>query len=77
MVMSVDQMILVAQRQPKSLRFRAVEVTVVGFPRKTWNESVKKDIFERGVSDADPQARLVWMSCPVNNSQLLRTPDMG
>ncbi len=43
-----------------------------GRPRKTWNFCVKKDILERGLSEADPKARLVWSSA-VNASRLLPT----
>ena len=47
-----------------------------GRPRKTWNECVKKDILERGLSDADPGDRLVWRAA-VNASRLLPTPETG
>ena len=38
-----------------------------GRPCKTWNDCIKKDIIEHGLSDADPKARLVW-SPAVNTS---------
>ena len=46
-----------------------------GRPRKTWIESVKKDILERGLSesDVDPMVRPTWRAA-VNKSRLLPTP---
>ncbi len=60
---------------------RATEFAVPGSigrgrPHKTWNECVKKDILERGLSDAESGDRLVWRAA-VNTSRLLPTPETG
>ncbi len=47
-----------------------------GRPRKTRKECVKKDILERGLSDADLGDRLVKRAA-VNAGQLLSTPETG
>ncbi len=75
--MSVDQMNLVASREPISMRFRAAEVEVVpAKPGISVSRIVKKDILECGLSDADLGDRLVWRAT-VNASQLLLTPETG
>ncbi len=40
-------------------RFAAPGSRGRGRHRKTWNDCIKKDIIERGLSNADPEARLV------------------
>ncbi len=70
MVISVDHQM--ASREPMSSLFLIVEVEVVSAKP----DSVKKDLLECDLLDADPMVRLVWRA-PVNANRLLPTPETG